>query len=370
MKNLYQEFFQLFREYLSDLGVDSENKRFLSCSPEEIQSLEEKIGPLPTAYVEYLKSIGNSRLFMTMDAESMAFKYFDHNQSYGETVFAKNNFEPKRPYLVISERRYDYMTFLYLDEGDNPKTWIMSESWDQENDGDNLQIRSNSFTELITYFFGNAVLNSNPSYGFNREEESTQELIHEKHQNWLRMLKSIKERIDSNKSTNELVKTLNNEFLDFYRSNEESINVQLSGIDWNDYKKTKKEKQKIRTQIEFLVSVRVAENGLRSLEELKNLYLDFQKLGGEFDPIEETIFSDANKLIKTKNLSDEQIQNTIFSVAGEWESKRKKEKDSNKTKNLIKTTAIICSIKNVDFTNFYGAWKLRNYRHRWLWKSL
>ncbi|WP_299365891.1 SMI1/KNR4 family protein [Winogradskyella sp.] len=233
MNNIYKDFFITLNEYLITLEIDKKHKGIEGCSIQEIESIEKRKGNLPLAYKEYLKSIGKKFLFEFMDAENMAFDDLDYIEQFGKEVFETNQLKMERPFMVISERRNDYITLIYLDEGDNPKTWIMSEYWDSEQKVENLEIRTDSFTDLILGFFQQSLINFPFTFNFVTEEEKKEDkdVVKKRYINWFKNLKSIEEEINLNGSKNNLlIKKLNTKFLDYYRPNEATINTELNNF--------------------------------------------------------------------------------------------------------------------------------------------
>lgn len=229
MNNIYNEFFTTLKEYLVTLEIDKKHKGIEGCSSQEIESIEKRKGNLPIAYKEYLKSIGKKFLFEFMDAEDMAFDELDYIEQFGEKVFKTNQFKMERPYMVISERRNEYITLIYLDKGDNPKTWIMSKYWDEKEKGKNLEIRTDSFTDLILVFFQQSLINFPFTFNWvTEEDQKDKDVVEKRYINWFRNLQSIEEKIKSNSSKNTLVKQLNDKFLDYYLPSKSTIIEELN----------------------------------------------------------------------------------------------------------------------------------------------
>jgi hypothetical protein len=236
--NNYKEYFQTLKFYLITLDIDK-RKGIVGCKEEEIKTLIEKKGKLPLAYEEYLRSIGKFFLFDFMDAEDMSYEHIDYITEFGDEVFEANNFKPSRPLIVISERRNDYISLIHTDEGDNPKVWIMSEYWDENEKGKNLTVRKNSFTDLIDIFFIQTL--SNHTAGFHFVSSEIPEYKIEKHiqklySNWIKSLKKIKETIDNYSGDNTLVMNLNKIFNDYYFANESFINQELNNSKISNHK--------------------------------------------------------------------------------------------------------------------------------------
>ncbi len=239
MNNIYKDFFTTLNEYLITLEIDKKHKGIEGCSTQEIESIEKRKGNLPIAYKEYLKSIGKKFLFEFMDAEDMAFDDLDYIEQFGKGIFETNKLKMERPFMVISERRNDYITFIYLDEGDNPKTWIMSEYWDEEEKGENLEIRTDSFTDLILSFFQQSLINFPFTFNWVTEEDKKdKDVVKKRYMNWFRNLQSIEEKINSNSSNNTLVKQLNSKFLEYYLPSKNTIIEELNSFNKTNYKKT------------------------------------------------------------------------------------------------------------------------------------
>lgn len=159
----------------------------------------------------------------------MAFDDLDHIDEFGKEVFEENKLTIERPHLVISERRSEYITLIYLDEGDNPRTWIMSDYWDEEKDGENLVVRTKSFTDLMLIFFSSTLKYHTAGFHFVTEEESKdEEIIQKRYLKWFKSLKKIADSIGENKVTNTMVRKLNERFMSYYLANEAFINEKLN----------------------------------------------------------------------------------------------------------------------------------------------
>lgn len=237
--NIYKEFFQTLKEYLAELEIDNDDK-IKGCYDTDVEALESKYGILPKAYVEYLKSIGNHMLFNFMDAEDMSYQSLNYIESFGKEVFKNNNFKTERPYIVISERRNEYISLIYLDEGDDPNVWIMSEYWDEENRGENLVVRSESLTKLMLSFFSEALINKPFTFYFVDSKIKDKEAFLENRFNqWKAALAKVNYYVnDRGSKGNTLVKALNNAFIEYYNPNKKpqkasSQNTQIEQLKEN-----------------------------------------------------------------------------------------------------------------------------------------
>ena len=128
-KNLYKEYFRTLKYYLTILNVDK-GKGLIGCTEEEIDSIKSKKENFPLAYEEYLRSIGKKFLFEFMDAEDMAFEDLDYINEFANDVFENNSITLENEFLILSERRNDYISLIFTKE-ENPAVWIMSECWDE-----------------------------------------------------------------------------------------------------------------------------------------------------------------------------------------------------------------------------------------------
>lgn len=221
MSNIYKEYFDTLKIYLTILKIDAE-RVITGCSEDEINILKNKNTVIPLAYEEYLRSIGKNFLFEFMDAENMSYEGLDYINEFANEVFQNNSLTLDKEYLVISERRNDYISLIYTDEK-NPKVWIMSEYWD-ENDGENLSIRSDNFIDLINKFFKNSLLNQTATFHFvSTEIKDTEKYIKNKYHDWSKGLYEIKSLIDKNSTGNYLIYQLNEYFMEYYSVNEKNI---------------------------------------------------------------------------------------------------------------------------------------------------
>lgn len=223
MINPYQEYFDTLKTYLLLLGIDKK-KGVAGCTEDNINSLKNKKGPLPLAYEAYLRSIGKTFLFEFMDAENMAFDDLDYINSFAAEVFEENALKIEQDFFVISERRNDYISLIYSGE-DNPKVWIMSEYWNEEDKGENLAVRTNSFTELMSVFFRKTLHYYTAGFHFiPHNVKNPEKYTREKYKDWFNGLKAIKNIIDQYNNENPLINELNGRFLEYYRTNEQAIN--------------------------------------------------------------------------------------------------------------------------------------------------
>ena len=229
--NIYKEYFQTLKEYLTILKIDKNTKGIAGCDDDDIKALIDKKGKLPLAYEEYLRSIGKFFLFDFMDAENMSYEDLDYTTEFGEQIFESNNFTANQPVIIISERRNDYISLIYPDEGDNPKVWIMSEYWDDDEEGENLTTRMNSFTDLIDSFFTQTLINHTAGFHFVSSEIPENEVenhIRNLYLKWFTGLKIIKTRVDHYAGNNVLINNLNEIFMSYYSINENFINEELN----------------------------------------------------------------------------------------------------------------------------------------------
>ncbi len=226
MTKIYRDYFETLKHYLLLLAIDSRSG-IVGCSEAEINTLRNEKGPIPLAYEEYLRSIGKKMLFEFMDAEDMAFADLDYINNFANEVFENNARPPKEDFFVISERRNDYISLIYA-EGDNPKVWIMSEYWDDTQKGENLAIRTGSFTELMNLFFKQTLTNHPASFYFVPQHVADSEAyIRKKYKNWLTGLQSIHTIVRKYQDENPLIHELNQCFSDYYQQNAAVITESL-----------------------------------------------------------------------------------------------------------------------------------------------
>lgn len=215
--NIYKEYFDTLKYYLTILKIDNE-KEISGCNEEDITKLKSSKENFPIAYEEYLRSIGNKFLFDFMDAENMSFEDLDYINKFANHVFEYNSLKLEKEYLVISERRHDYISLIFTDE-ENPKVWIMSEYWDEKK-GDNLSIRTDSFTDLMNLFFRQTLRNHTASFHFVPSRiKNTEKYIKNKYLEWSDAVQEIKLSIKNNHVNNPLINKLNEEFLNYYHLN-------------------------------------------------------------------------------------------------------------------------------------------------------
>lgn len=242
-QNSYKEYFDTLKYYLTILNIDKD-KGLLGCTEEEIESIKSKKENFPLAYEEFLRSIGKKFLFEFMDAEDMAFEDLDYINEFASEVFSNNSLKLENEFLVISERRNDYISIIFT-ENENPPVWMMSEYWN-EKDGENLSIRTKSFTDLMNVFFRQTLQNHTASFHFvSSKIKDTEKYIRNKYISWGKGLNQIKEKIDDNKTENSLVNQLNQYFLDYYLPNKNAFAEIL-----NDNKSKQSNKQEGKTIIE------------------------------------------------------------------------------------------------------------------------
>ena len=234
MSNIYHDFFQKLKLYLEILEIDKKHHGINNCSDEEIENLTVKYGKLPTAFEEYLKSIGKTLLFEFMNAENMSYEGLDYAEEFSKEVFEENKISFNRPLLVISERRNDYVSFIYLDENENPSVWITSHYWDDEFEKEkNLSKRTNKFTDIFLSFFNSTLNDFTATFHFVNDEEKNENenVVRDRYMNWFRNLLKVNEIIKLKKEDNLLIAELNNIFLSYYIPGEETIKKELAEDD-------------------------------------------------------------------------------------------------------------------------------------------
>jgi hypothetical protein len=227
MNNIYKDFFDLLKIYLDELEIDKNEYEISGCTEEEIKKIEKKHGNIPLAYREYLKSIGKDFLFQFMDAEDMSYKNLNHIWNFGKEVFKNNKTKIEKQNIVISERRNECISFIYLNEDDDPKVWIISKYWNDKDDDENLTVRANSFTELILYFFSQTLRNQTYGFHFVNSEEKSKNNVKDKYIKWAKGLAKIKELTTNYNGDNKLIINLNDLFLNYYDNNQKNINSML-----------------------------------------------------------------------------------------------------------------------------------------------
>lgn len=160
----------------------------------------------------------------------MAFDDLGYIWEVGENAFSNSKKAITEPYIIISERRNDYVSLIYLNESANPKVWIMDCYWDEDDDGENLVVRANSFTDLMISFFSQTLVNH--PFGFHwvtkEEKEENSNIIQDRYKKWLTGLATINQRIKSSNNENEIIDKLNRTFIDYYMSNEQSLSLGLA----------------------------------------------------------------------------------------------------------------------------------------------
>lgn len=252
--NNYRDYFLRLKEYLVELRIDSDSA-IQGCSDDEIKALESLYGKLPLAYIEYLKSIGRNHLFQFMDAEDMSYNSFDYIKEFGEEVFQENDLKLERPHLVISERRNEYITMIYLDEAENPKTWIMSECWDESKEGNNLEIRAKSFISLMTGFFRMSLINTPFSFNFvDSKLKNPEKVIKTRYDKWSVAVSNINNRAKEEITDNVLIKELNQTVIDHYNPNQSKFK-EVSKSKLDDIKNEIQEKARNKRRKERLFTL-------------------------------------------------------------------------------------------------------------------
>ncbi|MFK7946921.1 MAG: SMI1/KNR4 family protein [Saprospiraceae bacterium] len=247
MNNVYKEFFEVLKSYLVELGIEEKHKGIEGCSKAEIQALEKRVGQLPLAYKEFLSSIGKQFLFEFMDAEDMAFDDLDYIEEFGKEVFEENKLVIERPYMVISERRNEYISLIYLDSDDNPKVWIMTEYWDDNDDGENLVVRTESFTDLILAFFSQMLGYYTAGFHFvTAEDQKDEDVIKKRYMKWYKSLVKIEKQIEENQTDNPFIKELNERLLGYYLPSKPFILDELADFEYKYFSWFIKSKRKLK----------------------------------------------------------------------------------------------------------------------------
>jgi len=228
--NIYHDFFQTLKKYLEILEIDKKHNGIYPCTNEEVKYLKLKYKNIPLAYEEYLMSIGKQFLFEFMNAENMSYDGLEYADEFSKEVFEDNNVNINRQILVISERRNDYVSFIYLDENDNPPIWIISHYVNEEDREKNLAKRKNKFTDLFLSFFNDTLNDFPATFSFVTENEinENENIVRDRYMNWFRNLLEVKKTIDNATENNLLVNELNNVFLNYFIPGEETIKNELA----------------------------------------------------------------------------------------------------------------------------------------------
>lgn len=220
--NDYKGFFEHLKSYIVELDLHRNLGEVEGCTDKEIQGLEANFGSLPLAYKEFLKKIGKTNLSSFFDAESIGYEDLDYIQEFKEEVFSENNFEPKKPLFVFSERRNEIISFFYLNKNENPQVWIMSLFWDEDKNGENIAVRYENFTDMFIHFF-EFILNHH-HFDFNfvpASVDDKESYVNNKYADWVERLKNKYKKISEKKKSNNLhINRLDNYFMEYFQFND------------------------------------------------------------------------------------------------------------------------------------------------------
>ncbi len=215
MIDLYKDFFDEVKRFIIELDIEKEND-VQGCTDEEIQSVEHQYGILPLAYKMYLKSFGRKFLFHFFDGEQFSYKDFDDIQEFAKKVITSTNFKLDKPIFPISHYRYQYFTFFYLNEKDDPEVWIFEEFPDEGDE--NVRLSSASFTDTIISFFKRTLHQHPFGFHFVSEEEKNKDknIIKNRFLKWSRALIGNDKYIKGFKSENNLIADLHDVFREYF----------------------------------------------------------------------------------------------------------------------------------------------------------
>lgn len=225
MSNLYKDFFKELKYFIVELGID-ENK-VAGCSEEEIKQIEQEHGELPLAYKEYLAEIGKKFLFEFFDGEQFSYQDYEDIREHVNDTLEETKFKFEKEIFPISHYRYEYFTFFYKGESDNPKVWLYKE-YTQENEM-NPKLMEGKFTDTIIMFFERILVNKTAGFHWvtAEEEKNNKNIIEDRYIKWFSSLFKMKNWIDNSKSDNQLVKKLHYSFLEYYLRNENHLVAEL-----------------------------------------------------------------------------------------------------------------------------------------------
>ncbi|MEO1715083.1 MAG: SMI1/KNR4 family protein, partial [Bacteroidota bacterium] len=182
---------------LLQIGYD----RVQGFSEEEIQAIESKQSiAFPLSYRSYLRFFGKSRLFFFFDGNSLIWDQTDERNRLVEEILAelglsKDTSPLDRPWCSIGQQRMeDYVTFLLLDESDNPPLRFLNRDPNEpfSTNGDTLpKVLSNCL--LV------AMLNKPSSIAFAvsaKDLEENPNVVQDRWKAWSEGYQAIKKRIE------------------------------------------------------------------------------------------------------------------------------------------------------------------------------
>ncbi|RKR10766.1 hypothetical protein C8C82_2759 [Flavobacterium sp. 81] len=166
-------------------------------------------------------------LFEFFDGEQFSYQDYEDIREHVNDTLEETKFKFEKDIFPISHYRYDYFTFFYKDESDNPKVWLYKQ-YVQENEK-NPKLMETQFTDTIIMFFQRILVNKTAGFHWvtAEEEKNNKNIVEDRYIKWFSSLFKMKKWIENSKSDNVLVKKLHYSFSEYYLRNENQIVAEL-----------------------------------------------------------------------------------------------------------------------------------------------
>ncbi len=202
---------------LLQIGYD----RVEGFSEEEIQSIESKqSATFPLSYRSYLRFFGKSRLFFFFDGNNLIWDKTDDRKVLIEEILTelglpKDTSPLDRPWCSIGQQRMeDYVTFILLDESDNPPLRFLNRDPNEP-----FSTNGETLPKVLANCLLVAMLNKPSSIVFTvstKDLEENPKVVQDRWKAWSEGYQAIKQRIaERQESADEDTRRLYEAFLSY-----------------------------------------------------------------------------------------------------------------------------------------------------------
>lgn len=190
-------------------------------SEEELQAIESKqSAAFPLSYRSYLRFFGKSRLFFFFDGNSLIWDQTDERNGLVEEILSELELPADsppldRPWCPIGQQRMeDYVTFLLLDESDNPPLRFL-----HRDPNEPFSTNGETLPQVLANGLLVAMLNKPSSIAFTvstKDLEENPNVVQDRWKAWSEGYQAIKQRIaERQESADEDTRRLYEAFLTY-----------------------------------------------------------------------------------------------------------------------------------------------------------
>ncbi|MEM1219970.1 MAG: SMI1/KNR4 family protein [Bacteroidota bacterium] len=207
IENPFDPFFKELAHFIETLqlyqiGYD----RVEGFSDEEIQAIEDQqAAAFPAVYRSYLSVFGKSRLFFFFDGNSLIWEETDYRDKLVEEILTELDL-PKdtppmdRPWCPIGQQRMEgYVTFLLLDESDNPPLRFLN-----RDPSEPFSTNNETLPKVLSNCLLVAMLNKPSSIAFmvsSKDLEANPNVVQDRWRAWSEGYQAIKKRVEDKLDT-------------------------------------------------------------------------------------------------------------------------------------------------------------------------